>query len=62
MEYNGYKIESDGGWGMKVIKSIGKGALPLSLRGSFSNTYFAKRAIDVALAQKENKNEVISSV
>ena len=56
-EYKGYKIEPDGTFGMKNIRSIGKGALPQCLKGAFSNTGVAKRCIDVYLAQKGNKND-----
>lgn len=60
MEYNGYTIESDGGFGMKIIKTIGRGSLPLELRGSFTNTYMAKKAIDIIQVKKEKVNgEVI---
>jgi hypothetical protein len=55
-EYKGYKIESDGTFGMKRIRSIGKGSLPQMLKGHFSNTGMARRSIDVYLAQKGNKN------
>ena len=46
-EYSGYKIVGDGTYGNKLIKAIGKGALPLGLRGSFTSFSFARKAIDV---------------
>jgi hypothetical protein len=63
VEYNGYNIDTDGAYGMKIIKTIGRGSLPLELRGTFTNTYMAKKAIDISLAtKKENKNgEVVLS-
>lgn len=45
-EYKGYSIESDGTFSMRKIKPIGKGSVPLELRGSFTNTAFAMQAID----------------
>lgn len=46
MEYKGYNIKGDGVYGQKVIHSIGSGALPKSLRGSFTNERQAERAIN----------------
>jgi hypothetical protein len=62
MEYNGYNIESDQTFGMKVIKNIGRGALPMELRGVFTTTHAAQRAIDISLVKKEKTNgEVVVS-
>lgn len=52
-EYKGYKIEGDGTFGHKVIKTIGPGALPLDLRGSFTRAFNAQYAIDRYLIEKE---------
>lgn len=46
MEYKDYKIVGDGTFGNLHIKGEGKGALPMVLRGSFTNYVNAKRAID----------------
>lgn len=46
MEYKGYKIESDGTFGHKVIKPVGRGSVPESLRGSFTTNVFAMKQID----------------
>ena len=56
-EYNGYKIVGDGTYGYKEIKSLGRGALPLSLRGSFTTEKVARQAIDYHLATKVNKDD-----
>lgn len=62
LEYNGYNIDRDGAFGMKVIRTIGRGSLPTELRGSFSNDREARKAIDLSRALKENINaEVVSS-
>lgn len=45
-EYNGYNIIGDGVYGMKVIKKIGRGALPNELKGSYSTAREAIKAID----------------
>lgn len=54
--YKGYKIESDKTFGHKVIKSIGKGALPKVLGGSYTNTRQAELAVDRYLASKGSKD------
>lgn len=61
VEYGGYGIVSDGTFGFKRIKSIGPGKLPKELRGSFSTTDIAKRAIDFYVDVKGNKNGKESS-
>lgn len=62
LEYNGYNIDSDGAFGMRVIRTIGRGSLPAELRGTFSNDREARKAIDLSRALKENINaEVVSS-
>jgi hypothetical protein len=54
MEYEGYKIESDGSYGNKIIKKVGKGSVHRSLRGSFTTTVFAIRQIDAHLEGIKN--------
>lgn len=56
-EYNGYKIVGDGTYGYKEIKSIGRGAVPLVLRGVFTSEKVARQAIDYHLATKVNKDD-----
>lgn len=48
-EYGGYNIGTAYGR-LKVIKSIGKGAIPEALRGLFTNDSEAIKAIDSYLA------------
>lgn len=53
-DYRGYKIESDGTFGYQSIKTIGSGgSLPDILKGSFTRTAFAIKAIDSYLTDKE---------
>lgn len=55
MEYKGYELR----WGsltMVTVHSIGKGALPKALGGSYTSTAFAKDAIDGYLANKGIKD------
>lgn len=63
MEYSGYNIEGDGTFGMKLIKTVGRGSLPMELRGVFTTDYMARKAIDVSLALKKEKinGEVVLS-
>jgi hypothetical protein len=56
-EYNGYKIVGDGTFGYKEIKSIGRGAIPNSLRGQFTTEKTAKQAIDSHVASKVTKDD-----
>lgn len=56
-EYNGYNIVSDGTYGYKEIKSLGRGALPLTLRGKFTSERVARQAIDYHLATKVTKDD-----
>ncbi len=61
-EYNGYNIEGDGSYGLKVVKTIGRGSLPLELRSMYSSVGEARKAIDVSRAKKEKfDGEVVSS-
>ncbi len=46
IEYNGYAIVHDGVYGMKQIKGLGRGAIPEALKGQFSTTREAIKAID----------------
>jgi hypothetical protein len=55
IEYKGYNIVGDGTYGHKEIKTIGKGSLPLQLRGSFTTSVFAQKAIDAYLHEKGSK-------
>ena len=45
MEYKNYKIEN-GAFTYKVIKPKGKGSVPAQLRGMYTSTEEAKKAID----------------
>lgn len=56
MEYKGYNILHDGTFGLKYIKPIGKGSLPMALRSDFSSSTHAQKAIDGVVEQKENKD------
>lgn len=59
MEYKNFKIEGDGTFGMKVIKTIGAGSIPEALKGSFSKVNIAMQAIDFYLAEKQEKLDAI---
>ena len=54
-EYNGFNIVKHGRFSTLVIKSVGKGALPKMLMGSFSDERRAKIAIDTYLSGKTKK-------
>lgn len=53
MEYNGYLLVNDKTFGYWGIKALGKGAIPLGLRGIFTTKTFAMRAIDNENIKKE---------
>lgn len=48
MEYNGYRIEHDGSFGMYVIRPLGKGSTPKNLKGRFTSYGAAQHAIDAS--------------
>ncbi|MNR61787.1 hypothetical protein D3C85_1836310 [compost metagenome] len=50
-------IASDGSYGMKEIKPIGKGSVPLNLRGSFTSVSLAQKAVDQYIQSKPAKVE-----
>lgn len=54
-EYKGYSIENDGTYGMKEIRPVGKGSVPMALRGSFTKTSLAQKAIDLYLEENPEK-------
>lgn len=55
-EYEGYIIEGDKTFGMKLIKAVGRGSVPSELRGFFTSDYMARKAIDGVLALKKEKS------
>lgn len=57
MDYNGFKIVGDGTYGYKEVKQIGRGAVPLSLRGKFTTEKVARQAIDQHLSSKVNSDD-----
>ena len=61
MEYNGYNIEGDGSFGMKIIKTVGRGSLPLELRGAFLSVRDVCRAIDIIRSKKEKPDAEVFS-
>lgn len=54
-EYRNYELRWDALKGI-TIHSIGKGALPKALGGSYTTKAFAKSAIDIYLASRGNKD------
>ena len=55
-EYKGYKIVHDGTMGYKSIKAIGKGSVPIHLRGVYTKAVFAHNDIDKHISLKESNN------
>lgn len=55
MEYNGYKIVGDGVFGYSEIKPLGKGSVPLGLRGTYTTKSFAMKAIDFHVSNNKGK-------
>lgn len=54
-EYKGYRLVPDYG-NMIRITQIGKGMVPVSLRGSYTSRGFAMMAVDDYLAEKGLKD------
>lgn len=62
MEYKGYFIDNDGVYGYKEIKPIGRGSVPLNLRGQYTTVFFAQRAIDHHLFNKKGNTNAEASI
>lgn len=54
-EYKGYNIVSDGTYGFKEIKAIGKGSVHKELRGKFTHGSGAMKHIDQFLESQPAK-------
>ncbi|QDP53385.1 MAG: hypothetical protein Unbinned6805contig1000_47 [Prokaryotic dsDNA virus sp.] len=55
MDKSRFKIVKHPKFATRIIKSVGKGALPNKLQGSFSDERRAQQAIDSYLLEKEGK-------
>ena len=56
MEYKEFLIVSDGTFGYKKIKPMGKGSVKALLRGDYTDANHAKVAIDQFLSTKGKAN------
>lgn len=56
MEYRGYQIIHDGTFGYKEIKPTGRGSVPLPLRGIWTTSRDAQKAIDAEVNKKDVVN------
>lgn len=62
LEYNGYKITSGPDARLKKVEAIGRGSVHLSLRGFYTSTKEAQKAIDFHLSRKgEESGETSAS-
>lgn len=55
IEYRNYRL-TFGKYNMVEITNLGKGMVPISLRGTFTNYGFAKQAVDAHLDAKGYKD------
>ncbi len=60
-EYKNYNILHDPALNLKFVKIVGKGSVPLELRGHYTNEVTAKSAIDKWLKKKEVIDGEVSS-
>lgn len=60
MEHRGYRL-TVGEFNMVEITNMGKGMVPVVLRGGFTNYNFAKQAVDTYLDVKGDKDAKTSS-
>lgn len=60
IEHRGYRL-TVGSFNMVEITNLGKGMVPTSLRGGFTNYNFAKQAVDSYLDMKDVKDGKTSS-
>lgn len=56
-EYHGYVIQGDGTYGYKKIRPVGKGSVPLELRGDYTTEAFARQAIDIFISTEKGKKK-----
>lgn len=56
MEYEGYKIKSDGVYSIFKINGVGSGDIPQSLKGSFTSPKEAMKAIDLLEGKGKRKD------
>lgn len=61
MEYKGYKIEADGCYGYKSIKPIGRGSVPVKLRGLYTSAIIAQKDIDAHLERSDKSGKAKTS-
>ena len=61
VEYSGYMVVNDGTYGNLEIRSIGKGALPNILKGSFTKHGFATQAIDSYISKNKVKDNGVKT-
>lgn len=60
IEYRSYRL-TVGDYNMVEITNLGKGMVPTSLRGLFTNYSFAKQAVDAYLDVKESRDAKTAS-
>lgn len=57
MQYKNYKLEGDGTFGYTMIKPVGKGSVPVPLRGRYTSSLPAQNAIDRYLDSQAEKKD-----
>lgn len=55
MEYKGYDLSVDN-TGLIMVKPLGRGSSPKTLRGKYTSYKWAKGAVDAYLSSKEKSN------
>lgn len=53
-EYKGYKLENNN-FSNVIIKPVGKGSVPLQLRGMYTSSLVARESVDQYLLSKSTK-------
>lgn len=56
MEYRGFKLQHDGKFGYYHVKAVGRGSVPVELRGTYTTPKFAEKDIDAHLDKKGKKD------
>lgn len=57
--YKGYKIKSMGDYPLKIITAKSQGQVPIQLRGKYTDTFTAKKSIDLYLSSLIGKKKKV---
>lgn len=60
-QYEGFNLEHDGTMGMISVKAVGRGSVPVKLRGDYTSYTQAMKAVDQHLLEKTTDGKAKSN-